>query len=200
MEENQIKFYSIDEYLVLEETASEKHEYNHGIVTAMSGGTINHGIIGNNINAALNLAIKEKGLGCTSINGDVKVWIDKAESFVYPDAMVICGEIITADVDIHSVINPVLIVEVLSKSTESYDRGDKFHKYCSLSSFQEYILIDLQKPVIDILYKVEIGSWKIHTKMGLNESIYLNTLKSAIPIEDIYRNTVDLNPPQFKLD
>ena len=98
------------------------------------------------------------------------------------------------------VINPILIVEVLSKSTESYDRGDKFHKYCSLPSFREYVLIDQYKPVIDILYREDASYWKMITTIGLDKSIYLNTIDAHIALADIYRNTQNLAVPQFKLD
>lgn len=114
--------------------------------------------------------------------------------------MVICGDIQTAEPDRNAVINPVLIIEVLSKSTESYDRGDKFHKYCSLTSFKEYVLIDQNKPVVDVLYKETAAYWKLVTTIGLEKSIYLNTLDCNIELSDIYRNAQNLGVPQFKLD
>ena len=156
MTEQKLKYYSISEYLTLEEQSEERHEYEAGQIRAMSGGTINHGLIGTNITNALYNSLKNAG-DCMALNGDVKIWIDTAASFVYPDAMAICGPIETAGQDEHAVTNPTLIVEVLSKSTESYDRGDKFHKYCSLPSFKEYVLIDQNKPVIDLLYREEPG-------------------------------------------
>ena len=106
----------------------------------------------------------------------------------------------TAEYDKDSVINPVLIVEVLSKSTESYDRGNKFHKYCSLASFKEYVLIDQNKPVIDMLYKETSSYWKMSTTIDLEKSIYLNSLDCSIPLTEIYRNTQGLSAPQFKLE
>lgn len=192
--------YSIAEYLELEYQANIKSEYECGQIVAMSGGTLNHGIIGNNINTELNNGLRNNASECIAINGDVRIWIDNAESFVYPDSMVICGEIETYEGDKNSVINPVLIVEVLSKSTESYDRGDKFHKYCSLPSFREYVLIDQNKPVIDGLYKEDSSYWKMVTTIGIEKSIYLNTLDFSIKLVDIYRNARNLNAPQFKLD
>lgn len=200
MAEKKLDHDSITAYLELEAQSEVKSEYDNGKIIAMSGGTLNHGIIGNNINTCLNNAIKAKGLGCTAINGDVRIFIANANSFVYPDAMVICGLIETFEADENSVVNPVLIVEVLSKSTESYDRGDKFHKYCSLPSFREYILIDQYKPVIDILYREKAGYWKMTTSIGLEKSVYLNTIDSEIPLEDIYRNAQGLLQPQFRLE
>ena len=200
MAEKKIGSYSILEYLELEYQSDIKNEYDNGRIVAMSGGTLNHGIIGNNINAALNTGLRNKGLDCLAINGDVRIWIENAESFVYPDAMVICGEIETYEKDKNSVINPVLIVEVLSKSTESNDRGDKFHKYCSLPSFKEYVLIDQNKPVIDVLYKEDSSYWKMVTTIGLDRSVYLSTIDYSIMLSDIYRNARGLTSPQFKID
>lgn len=200
MAEKKIDSYSIGEYLELEYQSDIKNEYEYGQIVAMSGGTINHGIIGNNINTELNTGLRNTGLECMAINGDVRIWINNAESFVYPDAMVICGEIETYENDKNSIVNPVLIVEVLSKSTESYDRGDKFHKYCSLPSFKEYVLIDQNKPVIDVLYKENSNYWKMRTTIGMEKSIYLNTIDCTIQLSEIYRNTRGLSSPQFRLE
>jgi Uma2 family endonuclease len=199
MGEEKLDIHTTAEYLALEAQSEIKNEYERGQITAMSGGTLNHGIISNNINTALSNFIRANRSGCVPINGDVRIFIEQADSFVYPDGMVICGAIETANDDRHSVVNPLLVVEVLSKSTESYDRGDKFHKYCSLPSFREYILIDQYKPVIDILYKEEASYWKMTTTIGLDKSIYLNTLDCPIKMSDIYRDTQDLAPPQFRL-
>lgn len=167
---------------------------------AMSGGTLNHGVIDNNINTELNNSLKKKGSNCIAVNGDVRIWIEKADSFVYPDGMIICGKIETYENDKNAVINPVLIVEVLSKSTGSYDRGDKFHKYCSLPSFKEYVLIDQNKPVIDVLFKEDSSYWKMATTIGLDKSIILNSINCEIQLSDIYQNTQGLNAPPFKLE
>lgn len=200
MAEKKLDRFTVDEYLVLENRSEIKNEYEQGAIIAMSGGTLNHGIIGNNINTLLSNSVQSKGVDCVTINGDVRIFIEKADSFVYPDGMMICGGIQTSDKDENSVINPILIIEVLSKSTESYDRGDKFHKYCSLPSFKEYILIDQYKPVIDILYKEDSSYWKMTTTIGLDKSIYLNSLDCFLKMSDIYKNTQDLAPPQFRLD
>lgn len=200
MAEKKLETYTVEEYIAFEDRSEVKNEYERGVVTAMSGGTLNHGIIGNNINTQLSNSVQKKGVSCVTINGDVRIFIEKADSFVYPDGMMICGDIQTSDQDNNSVINPILIVEVLSKSTESYDRGDKFHKYCSLPSFREYVLIDQYKPVIDILYKGDASYWKMTTTIGMDKSIYLTTLDCHIPMSAIYRNTQNLASPQFRLD
>jgi Uma2 family endonuclease len=191
------EYIPIEKYLMAEESAEMKSEYERGRVKAMSGGTINHGIITGNVNSEINKWTRSKGKDCISINGDVRIFIDQANSFVYPDGMLICGKIQTSKQDPHSIINPVLIVEVLSKSTESYDRGDKFHKYCSLPSFREYVLIDQYKPVVDVLYKEEASYWKMTTTIGLENSIFLQTLEHSISMKEIYRSTEGLKKVEF---
>lgn len=200
MAEKSLENYSIADYLVIDNQSDTKNEYFNGVIIGMAGGTLNHGIIGNNINTAINNGLRANEKKCTAINGDVKIYIEKANSIVYPDGMVICGAIKTAELDQNSVTNPILIVEVLSQSTERNDRGSKFHKYCSLPSFREYVLIDQYQPVIDILYRSEEKYWKMVTIIGLDKSIYLNSIHLEIKMADIYRNTIKLNNPQFSLD
>lgn len=200
MAEKSLENYSIADYLVIDNQSDTKNEYFNGVIIGMAGGTLNHGIIGNNINTAINNGLRANEKKCTAINGDVKIYIEKANSIVYPDGMVICGAIKTAELDQNSVTNPILIVEVLSQSTERNDRGSKFHKYCSLPSFREYVLIDQYQPVIDILYRSEEKYWKMVTIIGLDKSIYLNSIQLEIKMADIYRNTIKLNNPQFSLD
>ncbi len=200
MEQKALTNYSIAEYLEFDNLSNEKHSYCNGAILNMAGGTLNHGIISNNINTEINNGLRSSSKGCTSINGDVKIYIKKANSIVYPDGMVICGEIELSEVDKHSVTNPILIIEVLSKSTESYDRGDKFHKYCSLPSFCEYVLIDQYKPVVDTLFRSNSQYWKMITTIGLDKSIYINSLGIEIKLSDIYRNAVNLANPNFRLD
>jgi Uma2 family endonuclease len=192
------EYIPIEKYLQAEESAEMKSEYERGSVKAMSGGTINHGIICNSINFEINKWTRSKGKDCIPINGDVRIFIEASDAFVYPNGMLICGKIQTSKQDPHSVINPVLIVEVLSKSTESYDRGDKFHKYCSLPSFREYVLIDQYKPVVDVLYKEDSSYWKMTTTIGLENSIFLHTLDHSIPMKEIYRSVEDLKEVEFK--
>lgn len=197
MGEKSLKNYTIQEYLEIDNQSDEKCIFKNGLIESMSGGTLNHGIIGNNINGEIRAALQSKKSNCTGINGDVRIFIKKANSFVYPDGMVVCGDIEISEQDKHSIINPTLVIEVLSKSTESYDRGDKFHKYCSLSSFKEYILIDQYKPVVDLLHRLESGRREMITAIGLDKSIYINSVGVFVKMEDIYRNTLNLASPNL---
>lgn len=197
MGEPKLAYHTIKEYLEQEEIAEFKSEYEDGTIRAMSGGSLDHSIIGGNIITQLQSQIKKKGLNCIPFNGDARVYIDNANSFVYPDASVTCGEVEVSEEDKNAYTNPILVVEVLSKSTGSYDRGDKFHKYCSLPSFKEYVLIDQYKPVVDVLYKEGSDYWKMVTTIGLDKSIYLHTLDAYVSMQDIYQNARELQEPNF---
>jgi len=197
MGEPKLAYHTIEEYLEQEEAAEFKSEYEDGIIRAMSGGSLDHSIIGGNIITQLQIQIKNKGLNCTPFNGDARIYIDNANSFVYPDASVTCDEVEVSEEDKNAYVNPILVVEVLSKSTGSYDRVDKFHKYCSLPSFKEYVLIDQYKPVVDVLYKEGSDYWKMVTTIGLDKSIYLHTLDVHVSMQDIYQNARELQEPNF---
>lgn len=192
--------YSIETYLNLLEESVVKLEYNNGSIVSMAGGTINHGILGNNINTHINNVLISSGNKCLSLNNDIKVFIETANSFVFPDGMVVCGEMEHPTHDANAITNPVLVIEVLSDSTANYDRGEKFRKYCSLPSFKEYVLIDQHQPIIDILYRAKKTTWEMNTIIGLDKSIYLKSIDAEIKMEDIYRNTIDLKDPPFMLD
>jgi len=184
--------YSIEEYLELEATSELKHEYENGLILEMSGGTINHGVISDNIYNALRQRIRKSGSGCKTYSDKIKVRIEDLNQFVYPDAMVICGGIERSDKDAESVTNPKVIVEVLSKSTVGYDRGDKFHKYRQLDSFQEYILIDQYQYVVETFYKNEQGFWEISRAEGLENELYIKSLDFSISLSELYDDTENI--------
>jgi len=132
--------YTPEEYFALEEKSEIKHEYHNGKIVPMTGGTTNHNRIALNLVAFLKFALL--GQKISFFIGDVRLWIPAHRRYTYPDVQIICGDIAYHDNRIDTVTNPAVIVEVLSKSTRNYDRGDKFRFYRSLPSFQEYITID----------------------------------------------------------
>ncbi len=177
---------SIKEYLAFEKEAAVRHEYHAGEIFSMAGGTRNHGKLGLNIGTELNLL--ERGRECTTFNGDVKIWIATESSFVYPEASVVCGPIETSEHDPNAITNPLLIAEVLSDSTEAYDRGKKFRYYRSLPSFREYLLIDQEHPIVSIYFKNDQGTWEMGEVSGLDSKIHLRSLDAEIMMADLYRN------------
>lgn len=191
------KFYSVADYLELEVQSEQKHEFWDGAIVAMSGGTIPHNMISGNAYFALR-AIGKKG--CTVFNSDQKIFFEVLNHFVYPDVSVVCGPIEVCIQDEQAVINPLLIVEVLSDNTEAYDRGEKFRKYRSIPSFQEYILISQEQPVVDSLFREDGKFWRMQTVIGLDRMLPVHTMGVEIPMKDIYAGVPGLKAPQIKLD
>ena len=183
----------IQDYLTFEAESDIRHEFHNGEIFAMAGGTRNHGKLGSNIVTELTLIERRKG--CTTYNGDVKVRIEASNRFLYPEASVVCGEVESSIYDSESIVNPVLIAEVLSDSSEAYDRGEKFRQYRYLSSFREYLLIDQHRPVVTIFYKRDDQVWEMQEVLGLEGNIYLQSLDAEITMEDLYRNTQGLIGP-----
>lgn len=190
---------SVKEYLEVERSTGIKHEYLDGYIRAMSGGSLNHSRISGNIFLALSLGVDKKGKNCSVFNSDAKVYVEKANAYVYPDVTVVCGEIETGEYE-ESISNPILIVEVLSKSTVGYDRGHKFRKYRSLPSFKEYMLIDQDQPIVDTMYRHDATYWRMRSTIGLDKSVKLYSLDMEIPMKEIYKNVLGLELPQMMID
>ncbi len=139
--QTQTRTYTPEEYLELEEKAEYKSEYRDGEIIPMAGGTTNHNKIALNFAAALKYGLKKQNYDVYI--GDVRLWIPRYRQYTYPDVMLIKGEPIYQNANTTTVMNPLLIAEVLSKSTSNYDQGDKFLYYRSIPEFQEYILINI---------------------------------------------------------
>jgi len=186
MKSRQKKVYTVEEYLALERTSEAKHEFHNGKVFALAGGTLSHGLLCGNIYAECREQLKE--LNCTTLNSEIKLHVGKVNSFLHPDVMVVCGEIETSPVEKNSVINPVLIVEVLSKSTADYDRGDKFFHYRQIAAFQEHVLVEQSKPLVEVFYKkLETHSWEISRYSSFDDDVQLQSLGISIAMKDIYQ-------------
>lgn len=184
----QTKYSSIEHYLEQEEQTSIKHEFERGEILAMTDGSINHGILCGNAYTELRYAIKDNDQTCTALGSEIRIHIEAVDSIVYPDAMVICKEIETSKEDSEAVTNPSLIVEVLSKSTESYDRGDKFYKYRQLESFKEYVLINQDKTVVETFFRKEENVWEIARFVAIENKVLLKSLGVSFSIKDLYTN------------
>lgn len=178
---------SISEYIAQEKENNEKYEYHDGEIFAMAGGTYHHGLLCGNIYSELRRGIRKKGNNCKALSSEIKLNIKSRNSYVYPDAMVICNEVQKSAEDKHSVSNPTLIAEVLSKSTASYDRGDKFHLYRQIASLKEYVLIEQEKAVVEVYYKKEESDlWKITRYEGLDKTIFFESISIDIKMSDLY--------------
>ena len=181
--------YTFEEYLQIEADTGRKHEYHRGQVYAMSGGTIEHGVIGGNVFALLRAELRRQKKDCKARNSEVKVYIATADRYVYPDAMAVCGEVQQSDQASNAIVNPTMIVEVLSKSTADYDRGDKFYLYRQLPSLQEYVLIEQEKAVAETFSKqTDSDLWRISRVEGLDVSLAFRSLGVALSMADIYED------------
>jgi Uma2 family endonuclease len=182
------KHYSFEEYLVLEETADDKHEYQDGEIVQMTGGTTDHNKIALNFASNLKFALKRKQYDI--FIGDVKLWIPTYRQGTYPDVMLIKGESLYYGNGKTTVINPFLIVEVLSKSTQNYDQGDKFFYYRSIPQFEEYILVSQDQYYVMQFNKTQEGKWLLSEYMGVNSTLSLNSVEFQISFPELYENVI----------
>jgi Uma2 family endonuclease len=179
------QLYSTEEqYLALEETAESKSEYLDGEIIPMTGGSTNHNQIAGNLYIALSLALKKQNYRI--FIGDVRLWVPKVRLYTYPDVMAILGEPEYHKNRTDTIINPQVIVEVLSKSTKNYDRGDKFTFYKTLPSFREYILIDQTKIKVEQYSKTENKRWLYCEYDEEDTAVVFNSFQVEVPLSDVY--------------
>ncbi|GAB4416060.1 MAG: Uma2 family endonuclease [Bacteroidia bacterium] len=179
---------SIADYLEMERSADTRHEYHQGEIFAMAGGTQRHSILGNAINTELNLICRNTG--CIPFNGDMRIRIEAEDRFLYPEASVVCGPVQTSRQDKDAITNPILIAEVLSDSSEAYDRGEKFRLYRTLPSLREYVLIDQKQPLTEVFSLEADGTWRYQVCQGADAQVALHSLGATIAMRDLYRNVV----------
>ncbi|HEY9803655.1 MAG TPA: Uma2 family endonuclease [Leptolyngbyaceae cyanobacterium] len=172
-----------DDYFAWEATQLEKHEYIDGKVYAMSGGSVNHGRIAIRFTAMFDSHLENTG--CITGNSDVKVNIFGSNNYTYPDASVTCD--IRDKTTTQYITYPCLIVEVLSASTEAYDRGSKFRMYRQNPALIDYLLVSSTSIEIDLYHKNDAGDWLIiNYKAG--DTIELKSINLNFPIEQVYRS------------
>jgi Uma2 family endonuclease len=177
------KIYTFDEYLKWQETVDQRYEYHHGEIIEMTGGTTNHNRLALNFAIILNSATDD--LQYNTFIADVKLWIASHQIATSPDVMLIVGEPIYYGNHQTTVTNPILIAEVLSKSTRNYDQTDKFFYYRSLPTLTEYILIDQYH--VTQFNKTDHGKWLLSDWIGENALLKLATINIEIKISDLYR-------------
>jgi Uma2 family endonuclease len=178
-------YYTPEEYLELEEKSEYKNEYRDGEIIPMTGGTTNHNKLALNLATSLNLALDD--LDYEVYIGDVKLWIPRYREFTYPDVMVIEDEPIYYSTNTTIVTNPLLIAEVLSKSTKDYDRGDKFLYYRSIPEFKEYILIDQYKYYVMQYVKNNKNQWLL-TEYETEDAIFkLASINLELSLKQLYK-------------
>jgi len=178
------KKYTPEEYLALEEKAEFRNEYENGKIVAMAGGSLDHLRIISNISRFIGNKIS---INCECLPNEMKVRVESIGKFYYPDVTVLCGEPEFYRERTDTIFNPILIVEVLSESTEARDRGEKFFAYQTLESLQEYVLVSQDKPVVEQFIKQSDGSWKYLATIGLGSRVKFESINVELTLEEIYQ-------------
>ncbi len=190
MERVATKFLSLEEYNQLEEQTQIRYEYHGGEVFAMAGGTPKHGIIAGNI---IGLLKSQLNKGCRVGSSDLKFYIESINKSLYPDASVICRPYQVSEHDRNALINPILLVEILSDSSANYDRGSKFHYYSELHSLREYVLIEQDTWKVETRYRNTANDeWRMNWFAGEDASVTLHSMNATIPLAEIYQETEGL--------
>lgn len=176
--------FTIEEYLQFEKSSTEKHEYYKGEIFAMSGASNRHNWIFKNLYGIL--AHQLKGNPCQPFGPDMRVHIPENTLFTYPDISIYCGDPASTGFDLDTVINPTIIIEILSRSTEQYDRGNKFRLYRDIPTLKEYILVDSESIDVEAFRINDKGFWELEEQRFLTEVLFIPTLQLTIPLSEIY--------------
>ncbi len=185
------KYITEEEYLEVEDASLEKHEYFNGEIFQMAGASEKHNTISLNIAGELRQKLKKRP--CKAYQNDMRLFIEKTGLYTYPDVMVVCGKPdIKKYKGLDNIKNPVLIVEVLSSSTEGYDKGAKFDNYRSLESLREYVLVSQDAKKVIRYTKQTDGSWILMDFISDKTLIELSSIDCMLAMEDIY-DKVDFN-------
>jgi len=183
------------EYLVIERAAAYKSEFFDGEMFAMAGGSLPHSRIATNL--AIEIGNRLKGRPCVPFNSDLRLKVEASGLITYPDLSVICGPIEFASGSDDTVSNPTVIVEVLSPSTEAYDRGAKFDNYRRMPSLQEYLLVSQDAPRVEQFIRQSGGDWLLRVVAGLESSIELPSLNISLPLAEVFAG-VEFNPSPLR--
>ncbi|HLK58201.1 MAG TPA: Uma2 family endonuclease [Chthonomonadaceae bacterium] len=189
------KHYTAEEYLELERAAEFKSEFWNGQIVAMSGGSREYSTIIVNLTAEVGTQLK--GKPCRAFSNDTKVRTGPLTLFVYPDLSVVCGEPRFHDEQGDVLLNPTLVFEVLSPSTEAVDRGKKFEGYRRIASFTDYVLIAQDEPYIEHYSRQSETQWLLTTITGLDASLSLPAIGCTLALAEIY-DRVEFAQPSIK--
>ena len=179
---------SEEEYLRLERAADFKSEYHGGEVFAMSGGSPNHSFIGARMVSILD---RQTPHGCRVFTSDFRVRIPAGKSYVYPDCGLVCGDPDVSDAD--NLLNPALLAEVLSPSTESYDRGKKFALYRMVESLRQYLVVHQDHRHVEYYSKQDDGSWVLREYKGAESSFTIARFGITIALAELYQTALNLD-------
>ncbi|NJR49082.1 MAG: Uma2 family endonuclease [Leptolyngbyaceae cyanobacterium CSU_1_3] len=180
------KTYTPDEYLDLEVKSETRSEYRNGEIIQMTGGTPTHNELIRALTVALSLGLHRKPYQL--FLADQRLWIPEPNIYTYPDVMIVPRPVELKPGRKDTVMNPIVIAEVLSDSTEAYDRGEKFAAYRTIETFQEYLLIDQSQPHLEQYVKQSANQWLFTEYNGLESKVMLATVQVEIALADLYEN------------
>ncbi|NOT84845.1 MAG: Uma2 family endonuclease [Methylococcaceae bacterium] len=175
--------YTAEDYLTLERCAFSKSEFHDGQIFAMTGASRKHNLIGVNIARELSTQLKKRP--CEAYLNDMRVKAAAARSYHYPDIVVVCGTPQFEDAHVDILLNPTLLIEVLSPSTEAYDRGGKFAHYRKIATLREYLLVTQDQPSIE-RYVRQGDVWILSEALGLEASIALESIGCVLSLSEVY--------------
>lgn len=175
---------SAEQYLAMDRASEQRHEYLNGEVFAMGGATFRHNQLVSRLLVALDSRIR--GQGCQTTANDLRVQIAETGLYAYPDLVVVCGEPRFADSELDTLLNPRVLVEVLSESTEAYDRGLKFAHYRTLTALQDYVLVAQDQHSAERYSRIENHRWEYWASSGVGDRLFLPSLGCEIPLGEIY--------------
>lgn len=182
---------SPEEYLAAERQAFEKSEFFQGEVIPMAGATRNHNRVRDNVNGRIITYLEDAT--CQSFSSDMRVHLPATGLYAYPDIVIVCGEPELMADEFDNLLNPTVLLEVVSEGTEDYDRGRKFQRYRSIPSFQEYILIDSQRVEVEVWRKNDLGQWTLMEQMtDLSGQFTIQSIGLTIPMQKVYERTTGL--------
>ena len=175
---------TVEEYLALERQAPHKSEYFNGEMFALSGASRRHNLIALNIGAELRDQLKQRP--CEVYTSDMRVKISHTGLYTYPDVVVVCEEPVFEDVDVDTLLNPIVLVEVLSKSTEDYDRGGKFEQYRTLTSLQEYLLVAQEQCHVVHYIRQQDNTWLLVETYNIHDCVHLPAIRCDLLLSEVY--------------
>ncbi len=178
--------FNLVEYLEIEKKSSAKHEYFESEIFTMAGASDAHNEIFSNL--FFQIAAKLQGTSCRPYGSDKRLYIPENTLYTYPDISIYCNGLMHSANDKDSSILPTILIEILSDSTQSYDRGDKFKLYRDIPSLKEYILVDSESITIESFFLNSNNNWELQEYTNQSEKLSLKSLKIDIAIQDIYEN------------
>mgnify|MGYP001610709744 CR=1 FL=1 len=177
-------FLTPEQYLEIERRAEYKSEYWRGEMFAMAGATRQHGLLTGNLLASLHQQLR--GRRCEVYSSDMRVLIPATGLYTYPDVVAVCGDTRLADDHRDTLLNPTFVAEILSPSTESYDRGRKFEHYRTVESLQEYLLVAQDRVQVELYTRQPEGTWLLREARRLEDALELGSIGCRILLADLY--------------